>query len=136
MADFYLRPATGFSLSQWLDPARPAGTLGSGDAGAPTRLNPRVGLPHTRWRCEVGTLCSVLAVLDGETDAPVDGELGGRLFSAWWAEWPTDGLVTIFPEAGVTANMEFTPMRAGHHLLAVHRPSGGIVLCHFDAEDP
>lgn len=136
MADFYLLPSTGFSLAQWLDPARPPATLAPSDPGEPSRLNARLQAPHTRWRCTVGTACTVQAIPDGDGDgeAEVDGELGGRLFSAWWVEWPD--LVTIATDPGVSAVLQFTPAAVGHHLLAVSRPGGGIALCHFDAEAP
>jgi hypothetical protein len=135
MADFYLRPATGFSLAQWLDPARPAGTLSPSDPGEPSRVNARLQAPHTRWRCTVGAGCTVEAILDGESEPRDDiADLVGRLFSSWWVEWPAP-LVTLTHDVR-TNIISFTPAAAGHYLLAVHRPSGGIVLCHFDAEAP
>jgi hypothetical protein len=94
-----------------------------------------VGLPHTRWRCDVGASCTVEAIFNGESDPRDDiADLGGRPFSSWWVEWPAP-LVTLTHDAA-TATISFTPATAGHHLLAVSRPSGGIALCHFDAEDP
>ena len=133
MADFYLLPTTGFSLAQWLDPARPPATLAPSDPGAPSRLNARLQAPHTRWRCTVGTACTVEAILDGQSEPVDDGHaLFGRVFSAWWAEWP-EPLVTLTVNVAI---ISFTPAAPGYYLLAVERYRGGIALCHFDAEDP
>lgn len=135
MADFYLRPATGFSRVQWLDPARPAGTLSPSDPGAPSRVNARLQAPHTRWRCVVGTSCTVEAILDGESEPTDDiADLGGRLFAWWWSEW-TAPLVAIAPDVR-TNIVTVVPATPGHYVLAASRPSGGVVLCHFDAEAP
>ncbi len=132
MPDFTLRIASGATLELWKDPARPAGTQGGSDPGAPSRLNPLPDAPHRRWVGTIGSPIVVRATVNG-VEAPLDTALGGRLFKAWWVEQagPADGPTGT---AGKSSEQTFTPLVDGHYTLGVERDQGGAIFVHVDVE--
>jgi len=125
---------SGVTQSTWLDPARPSGTIGPLDPGAPSRLNPHVGRPHLRWIGVVGTQITISAQIAGSL--PFDFSLGGRLFTAWAVEHPQPGPVVFTSTVGKSAQQKFTPTTEGHYSIAMARAAGGTVIVHIDVEVP
>lgn len=133
--DFTASFSAGVTQTTWLDPARPVGTLGPSDLGAPSRLNPHVGRPHLRWMGVAGVAVTVTATVSSVA-APLDAALGGRLFTAWLVESPAPGPLPISHPAGQSSAQTFTPSTAGHYTFAIERSAGGKVYLHLDVEDP
>lgn len=126
MQDFTIAPTAGLTLQQWQDPERPPTTLGP---GAPSRLNPIDGYPHTKYVGVVGTQIELTASVGGVA-GPLDAALGGRLFTPWFVERPcVHGFAS---PAGQSSVVRFTPWVAGHYCIGVGRTNGGHVLLHFD----
>lgn len=126
MADFTTAFTTGATSEQWLDPAETGGLM------RPSRLNARVGHPHTRWTGKVGTQITVSAIVGGVT-APLDTALGGRLFSAWFVQSPEPG-PWVMPESpvGQSSVRSFYPKYPGHYVVGFYRAAGGIEHIHMD----
>lgn len=122
MADFEPRFTAGATLEPWTDPL--VGTR-------PSRLNPAANRPHQRRRVVSGALVSVSARVGGVT-APLDAALGGRLFVAWFVEYPSVSPPALSSPAGQSSLQRFTPTTAGHYTLVLRRAGGGGVLLHFD----
>ncbi len=131
--DFTVAFSAGVTQSTWLDPARPVGTLGPSDLGAPSRLNPHIGRPHLRWMGTIGSAVTLTATVSG-TAGPLDAALGGRLFTCWIVEQPTATPLPISHPAGQSSVQTFTPSAAGHYTLAIERSAGGKVFMHLDVE--
>jgi hypothetical protein len=127
--DFTASPTAGLVLQQWQDPERPPGTLGGTDPGAPSRINPIDGYPHTKRVGVVGTEIELTASVGGVA-GPMDAALGGRLFTRWFVETPCVHGFTS--PAGQSSVVRFTPWVAGHYCVGVGRVNGGTVLVHFD----
>lgn len=129
MQDFEVKVASGATIARWLDPERPAGTLGLDDPGRPSRLNPLPGAPHLRWSVPIDTMLELHCWVGG-VDAPPDGALGGRLFEAWVVESADPILRAIVrPQSSI---VQFTNHLEGHYAIGVRRQSGGAVIFHFD----
>lgn len=117
MADFELQVTAGATVVDWLD--EPNGAV-------PSRLNPAAGAPHKNYRAKVGQGVVVKAVVGGVA-GEVDSNLGGRLFSCWWAEKPLGPNTTIIQSVGHSAVASFVPVWPGNYLLVFYRPSGGSI---------
>lgn len=127
MPDFTLRPTAGVSVQIWEDPAYdPVDTPDLGEF--PSRINPLPGAPHRYYRIIVGALVTIKATVGG-VEGPLDGALGGRLFTSSFGEWPLPGgLPAISSPGGQSSVATFTPIKAGHHLFTMRRTDGGAVL--------
>ena len=126
MADFEIAFAGEHEIVAWLD--NEEGIISS-------RLRPTNGLPHRRLKTNVGAQIEFRCQVDA-VDAPLDGALGGRLFTAWIAEYPAVPVPTPMHPAGQTSVWKFVPVHVGHYLIVIRRENGGSVAVHFDAETP
>jgi hypothetical protein len=124
MADFRAEFTAGAAVVAWNDPA-----LGA----RPGRLNPRAEYPHKRHRGTVGVQVQVSARVGGVL-APVDGALGGELFSAFLAEAPVFPLPPVTNPGGQSSVQRFTPAVAGHYTLRLVREGHGSLFVHVDIE--
>jgi hypothetical protein len=131
--DFTAAFTGGTTLSPWTDPARAAGTLSPDDPGAPSRVNPHIGRPHTMQMATVGVQVEITATV-GSSVAPLDAALGGRLFTAWLIESPASGPVPFSTPAGQSSVQQFTPPSAGHYTIGIARSGGGTVIMHMEAD--
>jgi len=135
--DFSVSVTAGTTVQTWMDPARPAGTLGTGDLGASSRLNSIVSHPELRYVGVIGTAIFLRAKVAGVV-GPYDGALGGRLFTAWRVEnppWPGEASPYVFgftSPAGQSSVQSFTPEVEGHYTIGFKRTAGGIFILHFD----
>jgi len=124
------------TVVDWDDPERAAGTFGPNDPGAPSRLNPSPGHPMRRPRCpDNGSTVTVKATVGG-VEGELDANLGGRLFYAWWLEYPGAAAPVFSNPGGQTSAQSFLPLDQGHHLFGIARVDGGAVLFHLDVEAP
>lgn len=121
MPDFSASVTGGVVLEQWEDPAFGV---------TPSRINPEPERPPTRWVATVGVAVTLTARVNG-VDAPLDGALGGRLFTGEVAEAPTP--TVIIGTGGQSSVQTFIPTAAGHYTLIMRRPQGGGVWLHVDA---
>lgn len=126
MADFTLRVAVGVNPGRWLDPIDPS-------TGRPSRVNPREGFPHFRWRGRVATQISVIATVAG-VEGPLDTALGGRLFSAWFSQAPFLPQPPPLAAPGRSSHQSFTPYYPGYYQLGFRRTDGGIELVNVDVD--
>jgi hypothetical protein len=110
------------SLLIWRDPAT---------ASLPSRINPAASHPHRYRRGTVGVEIEVSARVDGVT-GPLDAALGGRLFMAWLAEYPSQHAPPLSHPVGQSSVQRFTPTIAGHHTLVFRRAGGGGFILHVD----
>lgn len=111
-------------MELWTDPA----------TALPSRVNARARQAHTRWVGAVGTEIEVTAtVFSPLATGPNDAALGGRLFTASFAEHP-NSVVPIASTAGTSSVQRFTPAKVGHYTLEMRRKNGGVVLLHVDVE--
>ena len=136
MPDFEARlVGAGVTAVAWTDAAAPAPYVAPADADAPSRLNHDAARPPTYYRVAPGSTIELRAVVGG-VEAPLDGALGGRLFSAWWSQW-SDFPPTIVQPSGQSSVARVT-LHAGRHLgffqLALGRAGGGAVLVPFCVE--
>lgn len=119
MPDFIARVSLGAIVVPWSDPA---------SASKPSRLNPHAGIAHQYIRASAGNMVEVRLTLtdgpfDGTAEAPLDGALGGRLFTWFWAEHPPGGAVPIFTPPGQSSLATFTFTTTGGYLLVAQRGS-------------
>lgn len=126
MPNFTARLFSGGTVTVWSDPAT---------ATAPSRLNPNPARLHTYLRVAPSTSISVRATVGG-VEGPLDGALGGKLFTAWWAHWSGPFPPAIVQPAGQTsvANVTFGATHLGHFILFLGRDGGGAVGIPFDVE--
>jgi hypothetical protein len=129
MPNFDLRLAAGASLAQWHDPDPAPNTADS----RPSRLRPHPGQPFLRWLGKVGILVELRAIVAG-VEAPLDGALGGNLFTAFFAEQPYGGPHGMTQPAGQSSRVRFTPLTPGHYLVGIRRTNGGAILLHLDVD--
>lgn len=84
-----------------------------------------------------GDTMTVKAIVSGVV-GPLDGALGGRLFTAAWVEWSGIAPPLIVQASGqssvVTADLAFT--NAGHFILRLARAGSGSFFVPFDVENP
>lgn len=124
MTDFTARYTDGVTVEQWADP--PQGS-------SPTRINAFATHPHLRHVGEVGTEVEVSATVGG-VEAPLDGALGGRLFTFHFAEMPVAVPPAVSSPAGQSSVQRFTPTAVGHWSFKLKRPSGGSFFFHLDVQ--
>lgn len=128
MPDFTARPTAGFTVQIWTDPAfdDPSDDPDLGEF--PSRINPLPGAPHRYYRIVVGLTVTIKATVGG-VEGPLDGALGGRLFTSSFGEWPMPGgLPSISSPGGQSSVATFAAINAGHHLFTMRRTDGGAVL--------
>lgn len=127
MPNFTARPTAGAATNTWTDPATDE---------RPSRTNPAPGKPHRYYRVVLGATVTVSATVGG-VEAPLDGALGGELFTTAFIEWPSGGLISITSPGGQSSVASFTPLKRGHHLVRMRRENGGSVflMFHVEAED-
>lgn len=125
MPNFTARVSSGVTLETWNDPAT---------VDAPPRVQ-ATEWPLRRWKATVGTPVAAVASVGG-AEGPLDGALGGALFSWWFAEWPGLAPPSLVFTAGQTSLVSFTPPRSGHYTLVGRRAQGGAVVLHVDARVP
>jgi hypothetical protein len=124
MADFRSAIALGVTLEAWEDPA---------SLTRASRLNPQAEHEHKRQVGTVGVQIELRATVAG-VEAPLDGALGGRLFSAAFHEAPALPPPTLSNPAGQTSVQRFTPLLTGHYTLQLTRTDGGAVIHHIDVD--
>lgn len=132
MPDFTARVFSGATLELWQDPARPAGTQGGSDPGAPSRVNPLPDAPHRRYVATLGAPVVVRATVGG-VEGPLDSALGGRLFTAWWVEQAGPAIGPV-GTASKSSEQTFTPQAEGHYTLGLERDQGGAIFLPVDVE--
>ncbi len=125
MADFTASFTGGVALERWTDP--PSGAR-------PSRINPLPNRPHLRRVGVTGAPITIRARVAGVT-GPMDAALGGRLFVAWLAEYPSAVSPPIVKPAGQSSVRTFTPTMAGHYTFVLRRAGGGGVILHVDVVD-
>ena len=105
-----------------------------------TRINPRGAAAHLYWRVQVptvGNLASVvLRCVVGGVTGPLDGALGGELFSVSRIAWSGDFPFAIGQTAGKSSEvtLRFAYNMVGHQELAIRRPSGGAIVLSVEVE--
>ena len=138
MPDFEARlVGAGVTLVAWADPPAPVPYASPGPA--PSRLNVHGAYPPTYYRVAPGSMVEVRAIVGG-VEAPLDAALGGRLFTAWWAQW-SDFPPTIVQPAGQSSVARFAlNATVGRHLgffhLGLGRTGGGALFVPFCVEVP
>jgi hypothetical protein len=125
MADFTAAFTAGVTVESWTDPV---------SGNKPSRINAFPEHPHLRHVGTVGVEVEVTATVNGVA-GEVDSNLGGRLFTATFAETPSEFL--LFPDfsnpAGQSSVQRFTPDAAGHWTLRLKRlDGGGAIYFHLD----
>lgn len=124
MADFRVEFTDGVTVEPWEDPL-----LGN----VPSRLNPRPEQGHRRHVGAIGVEVELSAIVGGVL-APLDGALGGRLFSCFPVEWPSVVMPAVSSPGGQSSVQRFTPAANGHYTLRILRDGGGSVFFHVDVE--
>ncbi len=122
MPDFTARFTAGVQLTPWDDHA---------GSGVP-RTNPIPARPHRYYRAQIGVQVEIKATVGG-VEGPLDGALGGRLFSSDFAEYPGPPIVPA-GVAGQSSVQRFTPQHLGHYLWVMRRATGGAFAMHMDVE--
>lgn len=126
MPNFTVRPTAGTDTAVWTDPPT---------VSTPSRINPYIGKPHLYYQIETTSTVTISATVNG-VEGPLDGALGGDLFTTAFVEWPSGGLVTITSPGGQTSVASFTPVEPGHYLVRMRRANGGSLFVHFHAIQP
>lgn len=128
MPDFMLEPQVlpTFKTVAWKDPP---------SLSRPSRVTTTLGRSRFAWQVQVNTQFQVWARPDGGAAGDPDTVLGGRLFTAWFAESPE---LPVSPSysVGYSGRIYFTPTLIGHIVLVVRRKDGGAVVLHIDCVDP
>lgn len=132
MSDFSARITAGSTLVVWTDPTV-AQSTSTGVGGYPSRLNPIAAYPHKCRRVELGATVTAKATVGG-VEGPVDAALGGRLFTAYWAEVPLWPGPAISLAGGQSSVATFTPPGIGHYLFVFRRDGGGALALPFKVE--
>lgn len=128
MPNFTVTIFTGSDVA-WVDPAI---------ASQPSRLNAFPLNPHTYRKVSVGLgpVVVTLKATVGGVLAPMDAALGGKLFSAAFAEgsgvFPPP--ITLAAAQSSLATFTVTSSHLGHFLFSFRRKNGGAVNVPFDVE--
>jgi len=120
MPNFTARFSSGTSLEYWDD---------APIADSYNRTNAVTGHPHRHVVGAVGVQIELRAMV-GFLDAPDDTDLGGKLFTVWWAE-ALAAFAFSYPVGGRSSQVRFTPPLAGHYVIGMRREDGGAVLLHL-----
>jgi len=123
MPDFTARFSAGVTSTVWDD--HPG--IGS------SRINPQPTHPSNYQQGTVGTPITVLCTIGG-VEAPLDGALGGHLFSSDFAEHPCPYPILAAGAAGQSSAQSFTPSVVGHYLWVIRHNGGGAIALHLDVE--
>jgi hypothetical protein len=107
---------------------------------APSRVNPDPAYPHSFVSLNAGVSpieVVVHAIVNG-VEAPLDGALGGRLFTAMLAEWsgPIPPVLTQDPGQSSITRIQITLLHGGHHLVRLRRTGGGVMAVPFFVNTP
>jgi hypothetical protein len=124
MANFRTHFTSGVVLKPWTDPD---------SVSSAGRLNPQAEHAHKRIVGTVGVQVELTARVGG-VEAPLDGALGGNLFTASFDETPSVSLPVISSPGGQSSVQRFTPNVVGHYTLRMLRPSGGAIIHHIDVD--
>lgn len=122
MADFRAQFTAGVTVQPWTDP--PLGAR-------PSRLNARAEQSHTRHVGASATQVEVSAIVGGVL-APLDAALGGRLFTAFFAESAVFPQPVLSSPGGQSSVQRFTAFTPGHYTLRLVREDGGSIFLHVD----
>lgn len=129
MADFTVTIVGGAQVA-WVDPAGVSPDRASRIKNDPDHLRSYFSaLP-------IPTSIAVKAIVGGVL-APMDGALGGRLFTAAWVEWSGPAPPPFSSPAGQSSVVNIHPLTtaySGHHVLRLQRAGGGAWLIPFDME--
>jgi hypothetical protein len=127
MADFTIEAVSGLTLEPWTDPD-------TVDPDRPSRLNPRPGLQHTFYVLRDSVTAITIGCRVDGTLTPLDGALGGRLFTWGWVDIPYLPLPVIVPSLLRSSRVIFPAgvFASGHFTIQALRPSGGAVGFSFD----
>lgn len=128
MADFRVL-MSGVTVETWEDPALAIAPF------TPTRINPLPEHVHRRFVAEAGDVVGIVGQVNG-LPAPLDGLLGGRLFTAFMVEHPTGVPPALTHPPGQSSLQQFTPVFAGHYTVRMVREDGGGVFVHVDVVEP
>jgi hypothetical protein len=126
MADFRLEFSGGVTLEPWSDPADILGDL-------PSRLNARPEHEHTRHVAVSGVQVELRARVAGVL-APLDGALGGALFTAAFLELPSFPPPAFSSPVGQSSVQRVTLVTLGHYTLSIAREGHGAVIVHVDVD--
>lgn len=124
MADFRVVFSSGADVVSWLDPE-----LGN----RPSRLNARTEHGHSRHVAALGDTVFISAIVAGVV-APLDAALGGRLFTAFFAEAPVFPAPLLQHPGGQSSAQHFTVDALGHYTLRLVREGGGSIFLHVDVD--
>ena len=131
MPDFTVEAQSGLTLADWASPNCEGAKI-SGQSHEATK--PRAGHPHRYYQATVGVQVEIRALVGGALVA--DSGLGGRLFTAWFIEYPTSYHIAPVGVASYSARQQFTPPKPGHYTMVIRREGGGAFVFHFDATGP
>jgi len=99
------------------------------------RLNATATQPHLYYEVTLSGGAVTLTATVGGVAGPLDGALGGELFTHYFAEVPLWPAPAISSPAGQSSVCSFTPKNLGLHLLMIRRASGGAVGIHLYVVD-
>jgi hypothetical protein len=124
MPDFDVRVISGATTTTWDDPRLTA-------RGLARHLYRRVTRPTAPAVAQVVIHCVVDGVI-----APLDVDLGGRLFYASRVSWSGGQPFAVVHTPGQTSivTLSFTAAALGHQELSIRRPEGGAIVLAFDVE--
>lgn len=128
MPNFDARVLSGGELVVWTDPPKVSGLT----MLEPARTNADPSHPPKYVRVWSGALVTIGAIV-GQVETPLDVDLGGNLFTAFFAQcpWPPPA---ITQPAGQTSLVTFTPARLGFYHFVFLRTLGGRVFVPFWVE--
>ncbi len=124
MADFGAAFSSGVTLEPWDDP--PSVSL-------PSRINPLPERIHKRHVGAVGVQVELTATVGGVA-GPLDGALGGELFSLGFLEAPALPFPAVSFPAGQSSVQRFTPGAVGHYTVQLTRLNHGGLILHVDVD--
>lgn len=126
VADFAVDFTSGVALEPWDDPQ-------SVSPDKPSRVNPQPEHIHKRQVGAVGVQVELTASVAGVA-GPVDGTLGGELFSLAFHEAPALPFPSVSNPGGQSSVQHFTPIYVGHYTVQLTRPNHGAVILHVDVD--
>jgi hypothetical protein len=94
------------------------------------------GHPHLNYRTTVGRGVVIKATPDGEAEGAPDVDLGGRLFSHWFVEYPIGSGAVLSHAPGISSVVSFVPDIPGNYLLVFYREQGGSIAVPIEVVRP